>query len=207
MNAQDMDKIYFITGNKSKFEEAKMIMDEALRSSGLVLLQKDLKLEEPQSIDQEEVVKSKAEQAFSQIGKPLICDDTAIYFEAYPRFPGTLTKFVFKSIGFKGVEKLLVGENRRAYFQTAVCYKDKDQCIVFKGTWKGRITEDVSNSFNPDWQYNSIFLPEGFDISLAELSIEERAKHSHRKKALEQLANYLSKKEQETTPIAVAGGD
>jgi len=189
--SEQRQEVYFITGNKSKFEEASLILKEAVSSAGINLVQKDLKVEEPQVLDPEKVVKAKAEAAFKQLGSPIMCDDTAIFFEAYPNFPGTLTKFVFQSLGFRGVEKILQGVKRGAYFQTLVCYKDSEQCLVFKGVWKGTITNNISSMFNPDWQYNSIFIPEGFNIPLAELSMEERAKHSHRKKALEQFAQFL----------------
>jgi len=205
MSASSIQEIHFITGNKSKFEEASLILKEAMGvrigSMSIHLVQKDLKVEEPQVLDQEKVVKEKAEQAFKQLGKPVICDDTAIYFAAYPSFPGTLTKFVFQSLGFKGVEKVLQGEKREAYFQTLVCYKDADECRVFKGIWKGFITPNISRMFNPDWQYNSIFIPEGFDKPLAELTMEERARYSHRKKALEQLAHFLKAKQTEVQVI------
>ena len=41
-------------------------------------------------------------QAYKILKKPLITDDTAIYFEGYPGFPGTFTKFVFQGLGFSG---------------------------------------------------------------------------------------------------------
>lgn len=180
-----MKQIYFITGNKSKFEEAKMILRD------VELIQKDLKLIEPRTFNQEEVVKSKAEQAFSILKQPVIVDDTGIFFEAYNNFPGTFTKYFFEAVGFEGIQNLLKNKDRKAFFLTTLCYKDSEAEKIFNGEWKGMVIEQVSGRFNPDWQYNSIFIPEGFINPLAEIPMEIRAEQSHRKKALYNLRKYL----------------
>ena len=105
-----------------------------------------------------------------------------------------MRKYLFKSIGFKGVEKLLEGKKRKAHFKTLICYKDKNKTEVFSGIWPGRITKRISKMFNPDWQYNSIFIPENFKKPLAEISLEERAKQSHRKRAFDNMINHWRSK-------------
>lgn len=181
-------KIYFVTGNESKFKEAALI----LKSAGIELIWKNIRLDEPNTRNQEEVVLKKAEKAYKEIKEPVIVDDTAIYFDAYPSFPGTFTRFLFEMVGFTGLEKLLKGLKRTAYFRTLVCYKDEKVCKIFSGIWKGRIVEDISKKVNPDWPYNSIFVPDGYPVPLSEISNEERAKNSHRKKALLKLVDYLN---------------
>jgi len=182
--------IYFVTGNKSKFLEAKSIAKPA----GVELIQKDIELIESNSQKQKEIVLEKARQAYKKIKKPVIVDDTALYFHAYKNFPGTLTKDLIQRIGQRGIKNLLNGLNKTAHFQTLVCYKDKKTWKIFSGTWKGKIIEKSSREVNPDWSYNSIFIPEGFSIPLSELPLEERAKHSHRKKALLKLLRNLRKR-------------
>lgn len=176
-------EIYFITGNQSKFNEAKSI----LQGSCVILMQKDIALAEPQSLDQEQVVIEKARQAFEKLQKPVIVDDTGIYFEEYENFPGTYTKLLFKTLGFKGIERLLNSGSRNAYFRTLICYKDAGMTKVFEGIWKGKIIQEVSKNFIPDWQYDSIFVPDGSGRPLAEMPMEERAAKSHRKQAFDKL--------------------
>jgi XTP/dITP diphosphohydrolase len=185
-----MKKIYFITDNKSKFQEARMIM----KNINIKLIQKNLKFEESRSLDQEEVAREKARQAFSKLRKPVLSDDTGIYFEEYKIFPGTYTKFLFQAIGFRGVESLLKGKNRKAYFKTLICYKDREQEKFFSGVWKGKIVSNISKRFDPDWQYNGIFLPENSTRVLAEISLAERAGKSHRKKAFDKLVKFLRRR-------------
>jgi len=181
-----METLFFISSNNSKFQEAQQIA-----SSDLTLIQEDVELIEIKSLNQEKVLLSKARQAFEKLKKPVIVDDTAIYFEQYKDFPGTFTKFLFKAIGFEGVEKLLENKNRSAFFKTMICYKDANIEKVFSGIWKGKIIEEVSKKFNPDWQYNSIFVPEDCDNVLSEIPLEERARKSHRRKAFNELLNWV----------------
>jgi len=182
-----MKEISFITGNKSKFKEAEEIMKEI----NVKLTQEDLKFNEVRSTDQEKVVIEKARNAFNALKKPVITDDTAIYFSAYNKFPGTYTNYVFESLGFEGILRLLKGKSRKAYFKTILCYKDKKTEKIFSGIWEGTISPNVKGNFNPDWQYNGIFVPKGSKKFLSQISIEERAKNSHRKKAFNKLIKEL----------------
>ena len=113
-----MKTVFFITGNSSKFEEAKHILNN------LDLQQKAIKIDEIQG-DQEAVVIDKANKAFNKVKQPVIVDDTGIYFEAFNNFPGTYTKHLFKSLGFEGLKKLLKDSNKDAFFRCLVCYKDE----------------------------------------------------------------------------------
>jgi XTP/dITP diphosphohydrolase len=180
-------RAYFVTGNKSKFSEAQAI----LKPSGVSLVQSDIKIIEPSMASQEEVVLEKARQAFENLKKPVIVDDTCIYFDAYKNFPGTLTKDLIDRIGFVGIKRLLNGLRKGVHFQTMVCYNDGKECKVFSGRWKGRIINIASKKVNPEWTYNSIFIPDGFNIPLSEIPMEERVKHSHRKKALLKMMRWM----------------
>ena len=182
-----MLEICFVTGNKSKFLEAASV----LKTTGIRVVQKDLELVEPRGESQEEVVKEKARQAFENVGSPVMVDDTGIYFNAFENFPGTYTKFLINKIGYDGINRLLSGLDRTAYFQTSVCYYDGKEFRVFSGRWEGTIKDSPSKTINPDWSYNSIFIPTGYDIPLSEISDEERMKKSHRAKALAKLLKYF----------------
>lgn len=184
--------IYFITGNKSKFGEAKSI----LKDLEIKLIKKDLKINEIKTDNQEKLVTEKADEAFRKIKKPLIVDDTGIYFDGYNNFPGTYTKFIFDTVGLEGIERLMDGTSRKAFFKTLICYKDKKRTKVFKGIWGGKITKNISRSFNPDWQYNNIFVPEGFTKHLSEISLIQRMKHSHRRKALDSFIKFWRQEKQ-----------
>lgn len=181
-------KVFFVTGNKSKFEEAKAV----LSGSSIKLDMKKIKLIEPKNENQKEVVLAKAEQAFKKIKKPVIVDDTAIYFRAYDLFPGTLTRYLFKRIGYGGIKSLLHNKTKKAYFQTMLCYRSKKSCVVFSGILKGKMSDKPKGTTNPDWQYNNVFIPENFSKPLSEIQNSERIKFSHRRKAFAKLLRGLN---------------
>lgn len=182
--------IYYITGNNSKFKEAK----EILKNTGIKLIKKDLAVEELKSLDQKKVIIDKARKAYNKLKKPLIIDDVGIYFKEYNKFPGTFTRFLFEAIGFKGIEKLLAGKNRKAYFRILLCYKDNKSEIIFEGILNGKIIENTKPLANKNWQYDNIFIPENFNILLSKIPLKERAKFSHRKKALDKFINWMKNK-------------
>ena len=86
---------------------------------------------------------------------------------------------------------MLTGKNRNAHFRILLCYKDNKSEKVFEGILKGRMIENTKPLTNKDWQYDNIFVPENFNISLSEIPLEKRAKFSHRKKAFDKLINWL----------------
>lgn len=185
----NVKEIYFITGNQSKFKEAKNIIENL--KINLSLVPRDIRVNEIQDVDPQKVLLEKARQAYLQIKKPVLVDDTGIYFEEYNNFPGTLTKILFKAIGFDGIKRLLQNTNSNAFFKTMICYKDDKVEKIFSGVWKGKIIDNLGKNFNPDWEYNGIFLPEDSSKVLAEMSMEERATKSHRKKAFDELVKFL----------------
>ncbi len=164
-------KIVFITSNKSKFEWAKRRFSDL----PIELSQMDLQIEEPRELDAEKVALHKAKTALKSVNSPLIVEDTSFCIPALNNFPATNIKFVMQTIGIGGIIKLLDGEsNRRAIFRSALVF-------VENGREHSFICEDIGtismmpkgssiNGFNDLFK---IFIPEGTDKTLAEMSKEE----------------------------------
>lgn len=189
----DKKEILFITANQSKLEE---VINITKRYS-IKIVGGKLNLPEQMSKNMEEISAEKAKYAFEKIRKPLIVDDAGIYFESYPNFPGIFTKYIIKLLGFWGIFKLLENKNRKAYFKSIIAFIDSNgnQPILFEGICKGRITEEASEIFDPNFEFNSIFIPEGEDRTFSEMTIEERKKFSHRAQALENFLKwYITQK-------------
>ena len=147
---------------------------------------KKIRLYEPMEMDGERILIDKAKYAFNKIKRPLIVDDAGIYFEAYPNFPVVFTKFIIKLLDFDGIFKLLNDKNRRAYFKCTIAFIDtnSNKPKLFEGICKGKIAEKISGTFNPNFEFSSIFIPEGENRTFSEMSIEKRKKSSHRARAL-----------------------
>jgi len=117
-------KLYFVTANKHKFEEAV----EALKEySGITLAQ--INADKPENKDDDLVysvdpIRLIAEDAARELSEehnlPVVVEDAGIFFKAYNNFPGLNTKWIMKTIDYKGIFKLLENENRSAYFRSVV---------------------------------------------------------------------------------------
>jgi len=174
-------EVYFVTSSNEKVREAEEIL-------GIKLKQIKLNLKEIQSLDVKEVATDKARRAFSIIKKPVIVEDTGLYIESLNGFPGALIKWVLKTIGNKGLCKI-VGRNRKAIAKTCVCFFDGRKCKVFSGNINGKIAKRPRG--NEGFGWDSIFIPEGYTKTFAELGTKEKNKISMRRKAFLKLREFL----------------
>jgi XTP/dITP diphosphohydrolase len=81
-------------------------------------------------------------------------------------------------------------EDRAAAFVCTIALVTSDGEVSFTGIWPGRVArqETGANGFG----YDPVFIPEGFEVSAAELEPEVKNALSHRSLALQQLASYLN---------------
>jgi non-canonical purine NTP pyrophosphatase (RdgB/HAM1 family) len=181
----------FVTTNKHKFEEAQQI----LNAFGVRLKQLDIEYEENHDTDIEEIAVCAARKLSGELGVPLVVEDTGLYFNAYPKFPGALPKFVFDCLGYRGIFKLLAREDRKAYFKTVVAYCEPGgQPVRFSGIMRGELTEKVFNEDLDAMPYDRIFIPAGERVTVSDMSLKKKNSYSQRGKAFNQLGKYLAKK-------------
>lgn len=117
---------------------------------------------------------------------PCIAEDSGLEVDALDRRPSAY------SARYAGEERnditnykkvlteLGESENRKARFISIITYKNKEREDVFEGNMEGEIAKSPlgSNGFG----YDPIFIPEGYNKTNAELSLEEKNAISHRKK-------------------------
>ena len=72
-----------------------------------------------------------------------------------------------------------------------VCFADEFEAQIFDGACEGRI--QFSPSGHGGFGYDPLFVPDGFDVSFAELGEDVKNKFGHRAKALAKLKDYFSK--------------
>ncbi len=181
-------RLYFVTGNRHKLEEARLALRDC--NAEIELVQADAPKLEIQSMDVREVARVAALTAYLHLGKPLVVEDTGLYINALNGFPGAYAAHVYKTIGLRGVLKLLEGvEDRRARFVAAVAAVIPPRIYVVEGVVEGRITEEPRGSHG--FGYDPIFEPEGYNKTFAEMSIEEKSRISHRARAFKKLCKVL----------------
>lgn len=187
-------KLGFVTENAGKLAEARSILSPL----GIELYHVALPLREPEEGTIREVCLEKLRQVRRMGLDRVMVDDAGIFLAAYQGFPGVLTKRIFDLIGYKGFMKLLAGESRKAWFEGAVAVLWDGEIRCFFAKTPGKIIEADPENLQPEpgFPFNPIFVPEGEDRVLSEIPPEERLKHSYRRKALEQLAAWLKKREE-----------
>ncbi|WP_339062832.1 non-canonical purine NTP pyrophosphatase [Tepidibacillus marianensis] len=182
-------KLIFATTNPEKLDEAKI----ALAPFGHEVEGRDFPFNEPMEGTLEEIARYKLEQVKEEGEYPIFVDDSGIFFNSYPQFPGILTKRIFHLIGYKGIDKLLDGESRKAYFQGVIAVKWKGKMKVFQGTTMGEIVSEIPIYLPNDlrFPFDPIFIPEGDIQVLGDMTLERRVYYSYRRKALEALGQWL----------------
>lgn len=176
--------LYFITGNKNKFEEASAIIPS--------LKQFDIDLDEIQEIDAKKIIEHKLKEALKHKKGNFIVEDASLQLDCLNNLPGPLIKWFWKSLGNLGIYDLCKKyKNFSAIASVTIGYTDGSEIKYFIGSIKGRIVEPTGDN---GFGYDPIFMPEGFNKTYHEMTKEEKNKMSHRKKALNKLKKYLSLK-------------
>jgi XTP/dITP diphosphohydrolase len=133
-------------------------------------------------------------EAFRQIKKPVIVDDVGFYISAWNGFPGPLVKWLLKSGGSALILKMLLNEvDRKAKFVSAIGFHDGKEVHTFIGSVSGTITDQPRSSRKAP-ELETIFVPDGYKKTYAEMTLEEKSEFSHRKKSLELLKLHLQAK-------------
>ena len=169
-------KLTIVTSNAHKAEEVAAFFSERVEVTHVAL-----DIPEHRSNDVGEIAQGKALYAYEQLKTPLMVDDTGLFIDALNGFPGPYAAFVLNTIGNTGILKLMEGvPDRSARFTTAIAFADESGARVFKGTIEGQITHAPQGSGG--FGYDPIFAVE--DKTLAELTLEEKSRISHRARAL-----------------------
>lgn len=163
-------KLYFVTTGTNKFNEIKAWLNQ---------LQPELKLEqcllevpEIQSLDLHEVAIAKARDAWQKLQQPLLVDDAGLYLDAYPLFPGPLTKFVHQSIGMSAIIGV-AGDKRKASFRNCLVYmKSPDEYYMFEGETRGQFVLLENMDTSKPLHCVDVLIPEGFEKTFGQLTAE-----------------------------------
>lgn len=193
------EKIFFATGNAGKIEEMTPLFDD--RDLELIQVQADVP--EIDAMDVEEVARQKVKDSFEralengEISEEdvLIVEDTGFYVEGLNGFPGAEAAFFAGTAGAEKILNLLeYGEDRSAYFKTAIAFIQNGEINVFSGEMHGEVPEEKRGESHPHLPYNSFFVPDaGEGKSLAEESMITDEKF-HRAKAVRKFLDWIEQR-------------
>lgn len=194
--------IVFATNNGHKLEEVKaMLVDAGRRDKDAIRLLSlrdiDCYADIPETADTlEGNARLKAEYVANHYGYECFADDTGLEIDALGGEPGVFSARYAgeghdSAANRAKVLALMEGkENRKARFRTVIALIIGGVTHTFDGVVEGIITmeERGDNGFG----YDSIFIPEGFDRTFAELDGSVKNTISHRGRAVRKLVDFLS---------------
>jgi len=130
-----------------------------------------------------------------------IADDSGLEVDALNGEPGVFsaryaeTPSVGEQVNHaKNIEKLLRNlkgiENRAAQFRSVITLLINGESHFFEGIIRGKITQERHGE--KGFGYDPIFMPEGYDRTFAEMTMEEKNPISHRGLAVAKMIEFLN---------------
>lgn len=160
-----------------------------MEMAGLELQWDKTKYTEIQADTTAEISLDSARRLSERIDEDFFLEDTGLYIDSLNGFPGPYSSYVASTIGNEGIIALLAGKQRTGRFQTVITYCRNGQFNQFEGILEGSMAEKVSGSFG--FGFDPVFFPEGYDVTLAEMTVDEKNKISHRSLALSKLIEFM----------------
>ncbi|MBM3177444.1 MAG: RdgB/HAM1 family non-canonical purine NTP pyrophosphatase [Bacteroidetes bacterium] len=186
--------VCFATNNLHKLEEVRAIVPDirilSLKEIGFTgELREDFETLEENALQ-------KAQQIANRFGIDCFADDSGLEVQALQGAPGAHTAHYAGPERDDGKNMDLLLKNlqgqlyRQAQFRTVIALLQGGATQIFQGTLSGSIADSKqgTNGFG----YDPIFIPDGYSCTVAQLSMDEKNKISHRSKAVKQLAVFLN---------------
>lgn len=190
-----MKHLIFATNNRHKIEEATAILHGQYHI--ISLKEKEFYEEIPEtSPTLEGNASQKAWYIYNRFSEDCFADDTGLEVEALGGAPGVYSaRYAGEDCDFnKNVDKLLNAlngqNNRKARFRTVVSLiiDGKEKC--FEGIIEGKIIQERKG--NEGFGYDPVFIPNGQELTFAEMEATLKNKISHRAIAMQKMADYLA---------------
>lgn len=138
----------------------------------------------------------KAEYLAEKLGVTCFAEDTGLEIEALDGRPGVYSaRYAGTNATFTDNVNKVLGEmawqnNRKARFKTVITYFSEGKYVQFTGLCEGKILHVPRGG--EGFGYDPIFMPDGCNLSFAEMRLEEKNRYSHRKKAVDAFLKYLN---------------
>lgn len=177
--------IRFLSSNEHKIREVKAILGPV----GVQIVPASIKIEELQTEDVQRLVRDKLLKAFERIGRPVFVEHTGLYLPGLNGLPGGLTQIFWDRLeadSFVSLVKSL--DSRIVTAKTVIGYCDSQTIHYFEGEVSGTVPDTPAGSLN--FQWDCVFVPDGFSQTFAELG-DKKNEISMRRKALDQFAAFL----------------
>lgn len=189
-----MRGLVFATNNPNKLREVKELIGDQFQI---------LSLEEigcfediPETADTlEGNALIKARHVKEKYGYDCFADDTGLEIESLNNAPGVYSaRYAGEQKSSEdNMQKVLADlagkKNRSARFRTVIAFSYQGEEKLFEGIVNGTIATTKSGC--KGFGYDPVFVPEGYDITFAEMGADEKNLISHRGRAVRAFIDYL----------------
>jgi non-canonical purine NTP pyrophosphatase (RdgB/HAM1 family) len=182
MDKKRIQQLYLVTGSKNKFDDYQFLLGKYAD-----LRWTRVNVEDPFTSDLAILVRRKIDRVRQQLPYlDFIVEQTNLMIHAWKDLPGNVTNLFIDSIGVEGICKMLDPfPDRSATAVTDLGYHSANgKVYVFRGLLKGTIANEPRGSHTFGWE--SIFVPDDYTQTMAEMSLELRNSISTRKLAVVQ---------------------
>lgn len=193
-----MQRIIFATGNEAKLAQIRFVVEHCTFPVNVVagreVFGADAAYEEVGDTV-EDVARNGALAVARRIGAPIMTEDTDFRVEALNGEPGIRAGEFLKRFGRSEILRRMKGvANRKAVINSAIAYATpQGACQVFQNSVQGVIAQEERFGDFPHWiapspaqplggGYNAIFIPNGWNKTLAEIGPAEAISRSYREK-------------------------
>lgn len=188
-------KLVLASHNQGKLQELAAILEPAVAGLELISYDGPEPIENGSSYLENALIKARA--AFEHTGIASIADDSGIAVEILGGSPGIFTAIWAGGRDNTANRQLLLAqlkdirdEDRAAAFVCTIAMVSSEGEQSFTGVWPGQVAREERGEFGHG--YDPVFIPDGFEVTAAELPPEVKNSMSHRAMALEQLIASLT---------------
>lgn len=188
-----MKELVFATNNRHKQEEVQaMLPDYRILSLSDIGCLEDIP-EIADTLQGNALIK--ARYVKDKYGYDCFADDTGLEVYALDMAPGVYSaRYAGEDKSSDANVTKLLSElsglsDRSARFRTVVALIEGDQETLFEGIVNGLITEARKGSSG--FGYDPVFIPEGYNLTFAEMNLTDKNQISHRARAVQLLINHL----------------
>jgi XTP/dITP diphosphohydrolase len=190
-----MEQLLFVTHNAHKSEEVKAIVGNNFEVMNLSEINFFDEIPETGNTFKENALQ-KAKFLHDKLGCNCFADDTGLEVDALNGEPGVYSaRYAGEpSNTQRNIEKLLENlkgkENRKAQFTTVIAVILNNEIYFFEGAISGQIIDNQRGEGG--FGYDSVFIPDGYDKTFAELPAEVKNSISHRAVAMQKFKEFIN---------------
>lgn len=172
-------KLCFVSCNDAGIHEVLDLLQvrEAERRHGLVVHPVREDVQEILSPDLEEVVRSRALEAYKLLRQPCVVEHGGLFFTGAQEFPGVFGRIVWRALQDRMVAFLREGEPRDAEARACLGFCDGQRIRLYQGVTRGQVAPASRGTYNRT-SWDPIFIPDGCTETYGEMGGERKRETS-----------------------------